>query len=122
LPPPDLDLEAWQQSVKLMRDAEPERIILTHFGPVGGPGEADAHLAEVRERNHDWSEQVLAGLRAGEDDDALVARVKARGAGEMAAANVLPGIAGRYRVTSDAAMTVMGLKRYFTKLHPERLS
>lgn len=122
LPPPDLDLEAWRHSVKLMRAAQPERIILTHFGPIEGADAADAHLAKVLERNEAWSEQLLAGLRAGEDDDALVNRMKALEDAEMAAAKVLPGIAQRYRVTSDAAMTVTGLKRYFTKLHPERLS
>lgn len=122
LPPPDLDLEAWQQSVKLMRAAGPERLILTHFGPITGADAADAHLANVLRRNEAWSEEVLAGLRAGEDDDTLIERMKTLEDSEMAAAKVLPGIAQRYRVTSDAAMTVMGLKRYFTKFHPERLS
>lgn len=115
LPPPDLDLEAWEGSVARMRAAGPERLVLTHFGPVSGRDATDAHLAAVLERNRAWAESVLAGLRAGEDDAALVRRVQALEDAELAAAGVLPGLRQRYKVTSDAAMTVMGVKRYYTK-------
>jgi hypothetical protein len=73
------------------------------------------------ERNRVWSEEVLGGMNAGEDDAALVARIRTLEDAELAADGALPGIRQRYRVTSDAAMTVGGVKRYFTKLHPERL-
>lgn len=121
LPPPDLDLEAWQESVSRMLAAGPERLILTHFGPVTGATAAAEHLKHTLERNRVWSENVLAGMRAGEDNAALVARVRHMEDVELAEARVLPGIAMRYKITSDASMTVGGLSRYFTKLHPERL-
>lgn len=122
LPPPDLDLEAWRGSVERMLAAAPERLVLTHFGEVAGREAAAAHLRAVGERNRMWSEAVLSGLNAGEDDVALVARVQRLEDAELAAAGVLPGIRLRYKITSDAAMTVAGVKRYFTKLHPERLT
>lgn len=115
LPPPDLDLEAWEASVARMRQAQPERLILTHFGPVEGADEADAHLQEVVVRNRAWAQHVLEGLRAGEDDDTLTARMQRLEDEELEQAGVLPGVRLRYKVTSDAAMTVMGLKRYFSK-------
>lgn len=118
VPPPDLDLEAWEASVRRMRDARPDRLVLTHFGVVE---DADEHLALVPERNRAWANEVLRGMRANEDDDALVARMQRREDAELAQAGVLPGVRMRYKVTSDAAMTVMGLKRYWTKRHPERL-
>ncbi len=121
LPPPDLDLDAWEGSVKRMLDARPERLILTHFGPVAGAEPAAAHLRLTLERNRVWSEEVLVGMNAGEDDAALVARIRALEDAELAADGALPGVRQRYKVTSDAAMTVGGVKRYFTKLHPERL-
>jgi glyoxylase-like metal-dependent hydrolase (beta-lactamase superfamily II) len=122
LPPPDLDLEAWRGSVERMVAAAPERLVLTHFGQVDGRHAAAAHLRSVVERNREWSEAVLTGMNAGEDDAALVARVQRLEDAELAAAGVLPGIRLRYKITSDAAMTVSGLKRYFTRLHPERLT
>lgn len=115
LPPPDLDLEAWEDSVARMLAVEPERLILTHFGPVDGKAAADEHLHQVVHRNRVWSQHVLEGLRAGETDEQLVARMQRLEDEELAAADVLPGTRLRYKVTSDAAMTVMGVKRYFTK-------
>ncbi len=115
LPPPDLDLEAWQESIGRMREARPERLILTHFGPVEGPGAADEHLASVVERNRTWTDEVLTGMRAGEDDAQLTQRMQRLEDAELEAAGVLPGIRGRYKITSDAAMTVTGAKRYHTK-------
>ena len=115
LPPPDLDIEAWEDSVARMLAAEPERLILTHFGPVEGKAAADEHLQTVVERNREWSQHILQGLQAGETDDELVARMQRLEDSELAEAKVLPGIRQRYKVTSDAAMTVTGVKRYFTK-------
>jgi len=115
LPPPDLDFEAWEGSVARMREVQPERLILTHFGPVEGRDAADAHLQQVLERNHAWGQHVLEGMRAGESDEQLVARMQRLEDAELAAADVLPGTRLRYKVTSDAAMTVMGVKRYFNK-------
>lgn len=119
VPPPELDLEAWEASVQRMRDARPDRLVLTHFGVVD---DADDHLARVPEHTRAWAEEVLRGMRAGEDDAALVTRMQRREDDELAASGVLPGIRMRYKVTSDAAMTVMGVTRYWTKRHPERLA
>lgn len=115
LPPPDLDLDVWEDSIARMLEAEPERLVLTHFGPVEGREAADTHLNDVLDRNRQWSQHILEGLRAGESDEELVERMQRLEDEELAAADVLPGIRQRYKVTSDAAMTVTGVKRYFTK-------
>lgn len=46
-PPPDIDIEAWEESIGLLEDWDPERLALTHFGQVDEPAE---HLATLRER------------------------------------------------------------------------
>ena len=46
-PPPDIDLERWEKSIAIVEGWRPERLALTHFGPVEEPAE---HLAIVRER------------------------------------------------------------------------
>ena len=33
-PPPDIDVEAWERSLATVGDWRPERLCLTHFGPV----------------------------------------------------------------------------------------
>ena len=44
-PPPDIDIEAWQQSLNTIDDWQPVSLFLTHFGTVAP---ARAHLARFR--------------------------------------------------------------------------
>jgi glyoxylase-like metal-dependent hydrolase (beta-lactamase superfamily II) len=46
-PPPDIDIEVWEESLAIIEGWRPERLALTHFGPIEKPAE---HLAIVRER------------------------------------------------------------------------
>lgn len=118
LPPPELDLEACEASLKRMSEAAPTRLILTHFGEVTDPV---SHLRQVAERNREWEAAVLHGLALGEDDAALTARMTRLEDDEMERAGTPPGIGARLKLTSDAQMTVTALKRYLSKKHPERI-
>ncbi len=46
-PPPDIDVELWEESLTTLESWAPERLALTHFGPVDDPA---THLAEARRR------------------------------------------------------------------------
>jgi len=46
-PPPDIDVETWEESIGIVEGWQPERLALTHFGAIETP---QLHLAEVRER------------------------------------------------------------------------
>jgi glyoxylase-like metal-dependent hydrolase (beta-lactamase superfamily II) len=46
-PPPDIDIELWLDSIATVESWNPQRLALTHFGPIEEPA---AHLAIVRER------------------------------------------------------------------------
>jgi glyoxylase-like metal-dependent hydrolase (beta-lactamase superfamily II) len=46
-PPPDIDIEIWENSIGIVESWQPERLALTHFGAIDNPAE---HLATVRER------------------------------------------------------------------------
>jgi len=52
-PPPDIDIEAWVESIAIVESWRPERLALTHFGAVEEPVE---HLVRVRERLHEEAE------------------------------------------------------------------
>jgi glyoxylase-like metal-dependent hydrolase (beta-lactamase superfamily II) len=45
-PPPDIEIEAWIDSIGIVESWNPQLLALTHFGPVEEPA---AHLAIVRE-------------------------------------------------------------------------
>ena len=52
-PPPDIDIEAWEESIGIVEDWRPQRLALTHFGQVDNPAE---HLATFRERLREEAE------------------------------------------------------------------
>jgi glyoxylase-like metal-dependent hydrolase (beta-lactamase superfamily II) len=52
-PPPDIDVEAWEDSFALLEGWAPERLALTHFGPVDDPA---PHLAEAKHRLREEAE------------------------------------------------------------------
>jgi glyoxylase-like metal-dependent hydrolase (beta-lactamase superfamily II) len=71
-PPPDIDIELWEQSLDTVEGWNPERLALTHFGPVEEPTE---HLAIVRARLREEAE--LAGKMTEVDYEAdLQRRIK----------------------------------------------
>lgn len=112
LPPPETDLEAAEASCRRLAAAAPERLLLTHFGAVDEPG---PHLAAVPERNRAWADEVRRGLDAGEDEATLIARMRALEERELDAAGAEGHARDRYKESSDARMTVMGVARYWRK-------
>lgn len=52
-PPPDVDIELWEESLAIVEDWGPSRLALTHFGAVEQPAE---HLATVRCRLREEAE------------------------------------------------------------------
>ena len=118
LPPPELDLEAWSRSIRAMQQAGPDELLLTHFGPVS---DVEGHFRELGCQHRSWSESILEGMNAGEDDAMLAARIDNLSREALQAEGASAGTIERHSITSNDEMTVMGLKRYWTKVHPERL-
>jgi glyoxylase-like metal-dependent hydrolase (beta-lactamase superfamily II) len=54
-PPPDIDVETWEESIGTVESWAPKRLALTHFGSVEEPAE---HLAIVRERLREEAESA----------------------------------------------------------------
>lgn len=66
-PPPDIDLEAWEQSVRLIERWRPETLFLTHFGPYGPSA---PHLTEFRDHLKLAADLVKSSLeRDGTDEE-----------------------------------------------------
>ena len=75
-PPPDFDLEQASSSLRRFAELRPERLVLTHYGPVADPA---ATLAEAEEMLHSWvevAEKVIEHTsEAGIDDVAAALAV-----------------------------------------------
>lgn len=66
-PPPDIDLEAWRESVARISAWRPETLFITHFGPYSPIA---AHLTEMADRLELTSGLVKTSLaRKGSDED-----------------------------------------------------
>jgi len=101
-PPPDIDVETWEDSIGIVEGWQPERLALTHFGPVDEPAE---HLAIVRERLRE--EAALArDLSEGAYEDRARERV-------LAAAD--PETATELLQAVPLAYQWRGLDRYWRK-------
>ena len=68
-PPPDIDIEEWDETLDEIERRRPDRLALIHFGLFG---DVTRHLAELRERLHHDSELVEAG--ATEDEFVVTSR------------------------------------------------
>jgi glyoxylase-like metal-dependent hydrolase (beta-lactamase superfamily II) len=54
-PPPDIDVDAWNASLGIIRGWQPQRVFITHFGAFERPLD---HLADLEERLHEMAGTV----------------------------------------------------------------
>jgi glyoxylase-like metal-dependent hydrolase (beta-lactamase superfamily II) len=111
-PPPDIHLEAWHESLALVRAWAPEWLFVTHFGP--SPDVA-WHLDEMARRLDDWAEKVRRSLQNNHDDE-----LRARTFHEAETAAMRAVLTGADEATSYEQMgqpeaSWHGLARYWRK-------
>jgi glyoxylase-like metal-dependent hydrolase (beta-lactamase superfamily II) len=70
-PPPDIDIEAWQQSLDVIDAWQPVSLFLTHFGPISP---ARAHLARFRNVVTAAADTARQMLEAGGSEEELAKR------------------------------------------------
>ncbi len=115
-PPPDLDLEVWDDTIDLLARLNPPALYVTHFGRFEG---THAHLEELRARLRQWEGLVLAGLRAGQDRATIATTLQRTGDEELLVAQADADMIARYESTSAYAMNVAGYERYLRKRYPD---
>ncbi|MBV8479805.1 MAG: MBL fold metallo-hydrolase [Actinobacteria bacterium] len=76
-PPPEFDLDAWQETIDEIERRGPERLALVHFGVADDVGR---HLADLRLELYDWAQFVLGG--ASEAEFIAYGRAELANAGE----------------------------------------
>lgn len=108
-PPPDVDLEAWDRTLDLLRDLDPQLLCLTHFGPAFDP---QAHIAQYRERLWRWATYVRGGMEQGLDEAAQIALLQTQAQSEL---QDTPEEAARYEQATPLFQSWQGLARYWMK-------
>ena len=116
LPPPDIDVPAWQQSIERLRGLDATSFYLTHFGQVS---DTDAHLTDLEQRllaYFDWLEPYY---RDGTPAATLEPLFKRFAREELAAAGVGESDLAAYMAANPPYMSVVGMLRYL-KLQDQR--
>src|SRR5688572_1166141 len=114
-PPPDIDIEAWQESVNTIDAWQPVALFLTHFGPVTP---ARAHLARFRTTLTRQAEAVRQALLAGGHEEAQIRAFVDRMQAEARAA--LPEREARaIELAAPFDQLWQGLARYWRKRNNE---
>lgn len=107
-PPPDIDIEVWEDSLDLVAGWNPERLALTHFGAV--EDDVPGHLETVRARLREEAE--LARRLAADEYEAdlrhrLGTQLTEEGLGEETVEELLQAVPSAYQWR--------GLDRYWRK-------
>jgi len=118
-PPPDLDLEAWSNTIDLLKRLRPDVLYIWHFGAIKA---IVPQLERLREKLYTWGEFVLSAMRDGKEEAEIIAMlIEHAKPGLLQAAQGDVRVLPRYEIATNYPMTVQGYMRYWRKKHPERL-
>lgn len=117
-PPPDIDLEAWSQTIDKLKQLRPDVLYLAHFGMVNMPVK---HLERLREKLFSWGDFVLGALRDGKNEDEITEMLIKHANTDLLRAAGNDRVLKRYDLTANYQMSVQGYIRYWRKKHPELL-
>ncbi|MBY0495199.1 MAG: MBL fold metallo-hydrolase [Cyanobacteria bacterium] len=110
-PPPDIDIEAWQQSINTIDAWQPVSLFLAHFGAVSP---ARAHLARFRTTLTSMAEMARLLIEGGGTDEELTKRFTERM--RQDARTVLPEHEARaLELAAPFDQLWQGLARYWQK-------
>jgi glyoxylase-like metal-dependent hydrolase (beta-lactamase superfamily II) len=111
--PPELDIEAWLESIGKIRALNPAKLYLPHFGPVEGA--ISAHLDALEERVRRWSIWFRDRLRAGDDEQKLTPAFAAFVADELRRGGATAEELADYEQADASFMAVSAALRYWSK-------
>jgi glyoxylase-like metal-dependent hydrolase (beta-lactamase superfamily II) len=112
-PPPEFDLPAWKASLARLRELRPDRLLLTHFGPVAAA--TQVHLQGVEARLDEVMAFIYGRWQAGAALAEMVRDYADWVAQQAAAEGCDPATVQRYEVVVPSFMEIPGLVRYFGK-------
>jgi glyoxylase-like metal-dependent hydrolase (beta-lactamase superfamily II) len=111
--PPELNIEAWHESIAKIRALNPTNLYLPHFGKVEGP--VAEHLDALAERVTRWSQWLLAQIR----NEKLTAAFADYEHVDLRAGGASEAEVQDYETADPSSMAVTAAIRYWNKYHPE---
>jgi glyoxylase-like metal-dependent hydrolase (beta-lactamase superfamily II) len=115
-PPPDIDLPAWRESVKVLRAQDAKRLFVAHYGEYH---DVQHHLDSLLGSIDQLEAISLEVLRSGGGRAELTAAIKR--VNDEIARDAGPVVAKRYELSTPFEMAASGLERYWKRRRPEAL-
>ncbi len=117
LPPPDINLEAWRDSIHRIQNEKPGRIAPIHFGIYQ---DANWHLGEILhalDENEAWMEEVMPKDLPIEELRRLYTEWMYR---HGKAAGISEELSNKYETADPSYMSADGLQRYWNKFRSQQ--
>jgi glyoxylase-like metal-dependent hydrolase (beta-lactamase superfamily II) len=114
-PPPDIDLELWEESLNRLRALRPRVLYLTHFGPFT---DVEAHLDQAQEQLREWEDIIRRAMESGQDTPEIVDNVQLHADRELLEHTGDASMFHRYELAAPCGMSVDGYLRYFQTRAP----
>ena len=111
-PPPDINLEDWQQSIKLLKKLDIEHLYLAHFGHVES---VESHLDEVLDCLWDWANWIKPHWEAGKSAAEITPLFEAYTEQQLIDFGIDAEGRAKYEAANPSGMSVAGLMRYWRK-------
>ncbi len=111
-PPPDINIEDWQQSIRLLRSLDLEAMYLTHFGPVRP---VPAHLNQLEEQLLTWANWMLPYYQKQIPPEEVTPKFQAFVAEQLKEKGIDQLGIDQYEAANPSWMSVTGLLRYWSK-------
>lgn len=111
-PPPDINIEDWQASIKLIKGLELEEMYLTHFGKIT---DIHSHLDELENRLLGWANWMKPHFEQKTEVKDILPLFIEYAAQELRDNGVDEVGIKQYEAANPAWMSVAGLMRYWKK-------
>ena len=111
-PPPEFDLERWQETVQRIRMERFSTIYPTHFGPVR---KVLSHLQTLEPLLQEAAQTVLDRMEAGDSFDQMVKHYTDWNRRRALQAGVSEEEFRRYKTVNPLHMSVSGIQRYWKR-------
>ncbi|MBK6948649.1 MAG: MBL fold metallo-hydrolase [Haliscomenobacter sp.] len=111
-PPPDINVEDWEQSIRLLRSLDLEAMYLTHFGPVHAVSD---HLSQLEEQLRSWANWMLPFYEKQIPQEEITPLFQTFVANHLKEKGIDQLGLAQYEAANPSWMSVTGLLRYWSK-------
>ena len=111
-PPPDIQVEDWQRSIQVLREASPTSLYLTHYGEIT---DVETHLDALEKRLLDWANWMKPRFEAGDSVTEIAPDFEQYVRKELVDHGLDQEGLRQYDAANPPWMSVAGLLRYWKK-------